>query len=368
MFYGILVAFATTLIVLFTTPTSQFVERLNAFAVASGGVQNFYQTAHDAVVGAGIDLHPPFSLLATFLVAPIAWTSLQWATYSAEQNGEIKEARSFKNQVFILVGSLIVTGVLLALLALAFERAGGTEFVYIAGAGYWSLIPEANISGFNLWPNILAVALTASPLVVLLIAFGYILNSFQIVNNCYIGVTRIMVAMSLDRLLPEWVSKVDERLHTPVNAHLVYFLASIPVIWAYNKVGGWIGLTLGVTFACGYVFAATSLAGALLPYRAKEVYEASPGAKYKLGNIPWVTILGGIGAVFGFAMVLAFLFAPQLGVLGNWNFEDFPRNLWAQIIAIAILVISAVWYFVAKAAQKRRGINVDYAFKEIPPE
>jgi hypothetical protein len=133
-------------------------------------------------------------------------------------------------------------------------------------------------------------------------------------------------------------------------------------------VGGWIGLTLGVTFACGYVFAATSLAGALLPYRAKEVYEASPGAKYKLGNIPWLTILGGIGAVFGFAMVLAFLFAPQLGVLGNWNFEDFPRNLWAQIIAIAIIVISAVWYFAAKAAQKRRGINVDYAFKEIPPE
>ena len=368
MFYGILVAFATTLIVLFSTPVAEFAARLNAFAAASGGAANWYETAREAVVAAGIDLNPPFSLLATLLVAPIAWTSVQWATSSAEQNGEIKEARSFKNQVFILVGSLIVTGILLALLAWAFERAGGTEFLYIAGAGFWSLIPEASISGFNLWPNILAIALTASPLVVILIAIGYILNSFQIVNNCYIGVTRIMVAMSLDRLLPAWVSKVNERLHTPVNAHLIYFLASIPVIWAYNKVGGWIGLALGVTFACGSVFAASSLAGALLPYTAKEVYEASPGAKYKLGNIPWVTILGGIGAVFGFAMVLAFLFAPQLGVLGNWNFEDFPKNLWSQIIAFGILLLSGVWYFIAKAAQKRRGINVDYAFKEIPPE
>ena len=430
MFYGILVAFATTLIVLFTTPQAEFVTRLNEFAVRSGGVQNFYQAARDAVVGAGIDLNPPFSMLATLLVAPIAWTSLQWATYSAEQNGEIKEARSFKNQVFILVGSLIVTGILLALLAMAFERAGGTEFVYIAGAGYWSLIPEASISGFNLWPNILAVALTASPLVVLLIAFGYILNSFQIVNNCYIGVTRIMVAMSLDRLLPEWVSKVHERLHTPVNAHLVYFLASIPVIWAYNKVGGWIGLTLGVTFACGYVFAATSLAGAVLPFRAKEVYDASPGASYKVNGLaglvlmvigaaafvwttwefaavfaatpillwlvrllglaaaagvfymfrgqlggwvrgaamPWVTALGTAGAGVGFAMVVAFLLAPQLGVLGNWDFSNLPSSLWSQIIAFGILILSAVWYFAAKAAQKRRGINVDYAFKEIPPE
>ena len=368
MFYGILIAFVTTLIVLFTTPASEFIARLNAFAVASGGVQNFYQTARDAVVAAGINLNPPFSMLGTLLVAPIAWTSLQWATYSAEQNGEIKDARSFKNQIFILVGSLIATGILLALLGWAFQRVGGTEFLYVAGAGYWSLIPEANIAGFNLWPNILAVALTASPLVVLLIAFGYILNSFQIVNNCYIGVTRIMVAMSLDRLLPEWFSKVNERYHTPVNAHLAYFLASIPVIWAYNKIGGWVGLTLGVTFACGYVFAASSLAGALLPYTAKEVYEASPGAKYKLGKIPWVTILGGIGALLGFAMVFAFLFAPQLGVLGNWNFEEFPKNLWAQIIAFAIVLLSAIWYGVVKWAQKRRGINVDYAFKEVPPE
>lgn len=358
MFYGILVAFATTLIVLLTTPTSEFVSRLNAFAVASGGVENFYQTAKDAVIAAGIDLNPPFSLLATLLIAPIAWTSLQWATYSAEQNGEIKDARSFKSQVFILVGSLIVTGILLALLGYAFERVGGTEFLYIAGAGYWSLIPEANIAGFNLWPNILAVALTGSPLVVILIAFGYILNSFQIVNNCYIGVTRIMVAMSLDRLLPEWVSKVDERLHTPVNAHLAYFIASIPVILVYNLWGAWYSLTLGVTFACGYVFAASSLAGAVLPYRAKEVYEASPGAKYKLGNIPWVTILGGLGFIFGGAMVLSFMFVPQLGLTSGL----------AYTVVFAIILVSALWYFLAKNAQKARGINVDYAFKEIPPE
>ena len=47
----------------------------------------------DATAGdqaAGVDLNPPFSLLATLLIAPIAWTSLQWATYQQQQNGEIK--------------------------------------------------------------------------------------------------------------------------------------------------------------------------------------------------------------------------------------------------------------------------------------
>ena len=368
MWWGTLAAFVVVFIVLFATPAAEFVSRLNAFAVASGGSANFYETARAAVTGAGIDLNPPFSLLATLLIAPIAWTSLQWATYSAQQNGEIKDARSFQSQVFIMVGSLIATGLLLALLAVGIERVAGSEFLYIAGAGYWSLIPEATINGFNLWPPILAVALTGSPLVVLIIAIGYLLNGFQIVCNCYIGMTRVMVAMSLDRLLPEWLSKVDERLHTPVNAHLAYFLASIPVILAYNLVPGWIGLTLGVTFGCGYVFVITCLAGALLPYRARELYEASPGSKYKLGNLPMITVLGILGGILGTIMVLAFLFAPQLGVLGNWNFENFPSGLWAQIIAFGIILVSAIWYIAVKNSRRSKGINVEFAFKEVPPE
>jgi basic amino acid/polyamine antiporter, APA family len=368
IFWGTILCFATVFIVLFTTPASQFVERLNAFAVASGGAPNFYETAVVAVQNAGIDLHPPYSLMATLLIAPIAWTSLQWATYSAQQNGEIKDARSVRSQTFVMVGSLIVTGLLLALLAVGLERVAPPEFLTVAGAGYWSLIPEANINGFNLWPPIIAVALAASPIVVLLIAVGYLLNSFQIVCNCYIGMTRILVAMSLDRLLPEWFSKVHEKYHTPMNAHLAYFLASIPVILAYNLVPGWIGLTLGVTFGCGYVFVLTCIAGSLLPYRAKELYEASPAAKYKLFGKPLITVVGILGGIIGILMVAAFLTAPQLGVLGNWNFEDFPNNLWAQIIAFGIILISLVWYLLVKRAQKARGINVDFAFKEIPPE
>jgi amino acid transporter len=358
MIVGTLLAFVTMLIVLFTGNPSTSMAHIDSFAKAISGVDNFVQTAIDASVAAGIDLNPPFSLLATLLVAPIAWTSLQWATYSAQQNGEIKNARSFNSQLFIIVGSLIFTGILLALLAWALEKAVGTEFLYVAGAGYWSGVGEATVAGFWLWPNIIAVALTASPLVVLIIGIGYILNSHQIVHNCYIGMTRVMVAMSLDRLLPEFISKVDEKRHTPANAHWVYFIASIPVILVYNLWGAWYALTLGVTFACGYVFVITCLAGALLPYRAKDVYDASPGAKYKLGNIPWVTILGAVGFVLGGVMLIMFMFYSQLGL----------TSALAYSVVFGVLAVSWIWYMIVKSAQKSRGINVDYAFKEIPPE
>ncbi|NUQ83436.1 MAG: APC family permease [Anaerolineales bacterium] len=358
MIAGTILAFFTMLVVLFAGSPSTSMAAIDRFALAVGGASNFVQTARDASVAAGVDLNPPFNLLFTILVAPIAWTSLQWATYSAQQNGEIKNARSFNSQLFIIVGSLIFTGILLALLAAALEKAVGTEFLYIAGAGYWAGVGEATIAGFWLWPNIIAVALTASPLIVIIIGLGYILNSHQIVHNCYIGMTRVMVAMSLDRLLPEWISKVDEKRHTPVNAHLAYFLASIPVILLYNLHPNWVNLTLGVTFACGYVFVITCLAGALLPYRAKEVYEASPGAKYKIGNTPLVTVLGVIGFILGGAMVLMFMLYSQLGLTSTL----------AYMVVFGVLLFSAVWYFIAKNAQKSKGINVDYAFKEIPPE
>jgi len=77
-----------------------------------------------------------------------------------------------------------------------------------------------------------------------------------------------------------------------------------------------------------------------------------------LGNTPWVTILGVIGAVFGFAMVFSYLLVPALGLVSRLAYS----------VVFGIIAISAIWYFLAKRAQKARGINVDFAFKEIPPE
>jgi len=235
MWIAILVSFATMLVVLATTAASAVPGRLDAFSAAIGGSATFSADARAAAEAAGVTLNPAFSLIATLLIAPIAWTSLQWATYSAQQNGEIKSAGNFRSQAFIIVGALVLTGLLLALLAFVLERAVGTEFLYVAGAGYWSGVGEATLAGSYLWPNMIATAIANNPIVTLLIAFGFILNGHQIVHNCYIGMTRVMVAMSLDRLLPEMVSRVSDRLHTPVNAHVIYFLASLPVIWLYNN-------------------------------------------------------------------------------------------------------------------------------------
>jgi amino acid transporter len=361
MWYGILLAFATMLFLFFTTDPGTAQVKLNGFAAAVDGVENFFATAKAAAEAAGVNFNPPFWLFGTLMVAPIAWTSLQWATYSVEQGGEIKNAHVFRNQVFILVGSLVTTTALLVLLAVAMQRGIGSEGILVASSGYWYGVAEATIGGTFLMPNMIAIALTASPILIAIIGFGYILNSFQIVCNCYIGTTRIMVAMGLDGLLPEWFARVSPRWKTPVNAHVAYFLAAIPVIVAYNTVAEWVRWTLGVTFANGAVMTLSALAGALLPYRAAKVYAASPGAKYRFGNVPMVTVFGGLGFLTGSFMVGSFLFVKDLGLA--YSLDALP-----YYIVLGTALVGTIVYWVMRLVKARSGIKVQYAFAEIPPE
>jgi basic amino acid/polyamine antiporter, APA family len=363
MWYSILISFALMLFLFFTTNPSSFQSSINGFAGAVDGVQNFFATAKAAAAEAGVNFSPPFWLFGTLMVAPIAWTSLQWATYSVEQGGEIKNAHVFRNQVFILVGSLALTAGLLILLAMGMRGGMGQDGVLVASSGYWYGVPEAQVGGTFLMPNLLAIALTSSPILVALIGLGYIMNSFQIVCNCFIGTTRIMVAQGLDGLLPEWFSRVHPRWRTPVNAHLAYFLGAVPIILLFNLVGDWsTKWALGVTLANGTVFVLSALAAGLLPYRARSLYEASPGAKYTLGGLPVVSIIGGLGFVLGGFMLWAFLFVEDLGLAFS------GENPTPYAMVLGTILFGAIVYWIMRTVKARRGVKVQYAFAEIPPE
>ena len=65
-----------------------------------------------------------------------------------------------------------------------------------------------------------------------------------------------------------------------------------------------------------------------------------------------------IGFIGGGVMVMLFMLYPQLGLTSTL----------AYAVVFGVLIFSGIWYLLVKNAQKSRGINVDFAFKEIPPE
>ena len=360
MFIGTGVIVVIMLAQFLRTSPDQFAVAINHFNGIVDKNPHYYTWLQHDVSSTGFNISPKFALGATLLAAPIAWTSTQWATYSVEQGGEIKGARVFKNQMFIIVGSLIAVGIVLALIAWAEQRAVGTGFFNAASASYYGAISKSGtgIGSVLPFPGVLAIVISPNPIITVLVAFGFMLASLQITCNCYIGCTRIMVGMSLDRTLPAWFSKVSSRFRTPVNAHVVYF--ALGVLWCigYNYSASWYSLTLGVTFAAGYVFVFSSLAAALLPYRAKALYEAAPGASLKLLGIPLVTIFGLIGFVAGMGAEIAFVTKSGYGLKGTTPY----------IVVAAIIAACLVIYWIGRTYQKGKGIDVSYAFLEVPPE
>jgi hypothetical protein len=277
-------------------------------------------------------------LLATLGIIPIAWTSFQWSTYSAQQNGEIAEADRFWPQFFILIGSAFLVALCLTAVAHWEHKALSHAFMTAASAAYW--LQKASPDTVNFlkgvlqpFPSVLAMAASGSVAISTLIALGFIANSFQVTCNSLIGVSRILVGMSNDRVLPAFLELdvIDSRSHAPVRANWFYFLFSIPWMIAYNFVPGWSTYSLGVTFGCGYVFALSALAATRIPTKMKEFFATSTIHRW---NPRWIVVTGATGFAIGIAMVLSYLFLPQLGLTG----------MIPNIIVVGIIVASYLTY------------------------
>jgi len=286
-----------------------------------------------------------------------------WSIYSVENAGEIKSANLVRNQFKIILGSLVAVTVMLLLLGWGLNHAVGERGMIVASAGYWSGVSEATINGTPLMPNLMAIGLTTSPLIGILISIGYIFNSFQIVCNSMIGPVRILVAQSLDGLLPDWFSKVSPRWKSPVNAYLAYFVASVAWILAFNYVTDWsTKWALGVTVANGLTMTVTGLAAAFLPYRAKDIYATSPMAGKNVAGVPLLTVVGVLAFLFGGIMCYFLLTHESLGLAFS---RDNPAP---YLLIFGTLVVSALIYMIMRVMKSRQGVDVRYAFAEVPPE
>jgi amino acid transporter len=194
---------------------------------------------------------------------------------------------------------------------------------------------------------------------------GILLNALQVVFNVIIGWTRVAVAMSIDGVLPKIVSHVSPTTHTPVVAHVVFLiLGGYLYAYIYNMVPGYTTLTLAVTAVATVLYIGTAMGGAVFPRTRREVYRTSPIAKYKVGPIPLITLCGLIATGFSVWMLYWYITQPFLGIADLSKGFDGVKSL---LIMIAIFVGWSVYYFVRRAYLRSIGINLDLAYKEIPP-
>lgn len=360
MWYGFLISFATIVGLLLLTPHASFVSHFNSAVdkISSSAGSDYYDYVISYERSQGFNPSLAFSWAATLGVMPIALTSLGWVGYAQYQAGEIRQASSFRKQLFINLGGGVASALMMALLAFALTRSVG--YSWLSAAAYGSYITGNLSMPIPPWFSNLVVVLTSNPIIVVLATVGIFLNALQVVYNVYVGQTRMAFAAAMDRILPAWVFKINERTGTPVNAQLLFFvLGGVIYSYVYNFVPGWITYTLAVTAVATVMYIATSLAGALLPYRMRQEYQKSEVSRLNVFGVPLITIVGVVSAVFSAWMLYYYLTVPSLGV------ASLPSELLMLAIFLAWLVYFAVrrWY-----VKNKTGIEVDLAFKEIPPD
>jgi amino acid transporter len=167
-----------------------------------------------------------------------------------------------------------------------------------------------------------------------------------------------MFAWSFDRILPDRVSDVNERTHSPVLAVGIVLVVSI-IYLAFIVYAG--GTFLEIFYTAGIAelltFIVVALTGMVFPFRRKAMYDASPIAG-KIAGIPTLTLV----ALASLAVYILF-FVPLL--TNNALGANTPKGIGATIV---IALISIVLYPISYVINRSRGVDLGLAFRQLPPE
>ena len=145
-----------------------------------------------------------------------------WPNWGSTLYGEVRGATDFKRNLWGMAGALIMTTVLAIVFLLLINKTITWDFYMKANAAWWgSLWGTSSVpSPLPIWPYPALLAAFISPNrifqlgVVLLMSLWW----FGWAGTVFLSSTRVIFAASFDRLLPEKVSEVNPRTHTPVIA------------------------------------------------------------------------------------------------------------------------------------------------------
>jgi len=336
-----------TIGVLLSGSRSSFTNNFDSYIGKPGS----YQAVIDAATKAGWTSSPvAFGATLTLLVWPLL--PLLGAIQSIGIGGEIK--RVTRSQILGIFAALAVATVLLVAVALLSDRVFGTDFQ--GAIAFNTLSGVSPATSITPWFTLLASLLANNPVITIIIAGTMCLWPFFWVPLELAYVDRSMLAWSLDRMAPEKLGYVSDRYHTPVVAIVVCMIVAIAFLALYAFTP-WFG-TLSLIEALSIIWGACMLVGALMPYLKRDVWAKSPAAKYQIAGVPLITISGLLGTA-AFAYVIYLLWNDTVAA-GHTNLS--------VGVQLGLFAAGLVAFLAVKYVRARRGVDIAYAFKEIPVE
>ncbi len=295
------------------------------------------------------------TITATFVGTIFSFLNLTGYFFSVYFSGEVKNVQ--KSQLVAVVGGAIIFSAIMWVAYAAIYYGMGRDFfgaisyLYMTGSESYTLPFVAP------FPQFLMPYMTSDPILIFLVGLGFAMAPLAAGLAYIFLITRNIFAWSFDRVVPTKLSALDRRYNSPYIALILVVIVSMiaQAFWLYTN---WLTyMAYGIT-ALFLGSAITGIAGAVFPYRRKDLFEAAPAmVKKKFGSLPVMTLLGVLTFLVSVFVAVATLLPAYIGTI---NYTYVGVIILTYAVAIAI-------YFASSAYRKKK-IPLELTFKEIPPE
>jgi APA family basic amino acid/polyamine antiporter len=330
---------------------SGFIHDFNAYAANLGTP---HASAALTASAAKAGFHPSqFSFKASLRSVSVFWFVYGFLYSSTYFAGEIRLQR--RTHLKSMPGAVFVAVVAMILLALAF-----THFATYTFNGELGLANPASYgfsAGAPAYPEVVGIA-SGSAVWSTLVILGFTAGLFIWLPQTLMLVSRSMFAWSFDRIMPERLSWVESRTRSPLIAVAIIMLLIVASTAIYSFTTWFTTLTveLGVSFT----MVCTAIAAIVLPFRHPDLVASSPYAR-RVAGVPLFTLVGAL-ALLGFLSAIAvLLWDPASGT----SLAKDPGKL---ELSVLVYVVGFAIYYASKAIRRRQGIELELAYRELPPE
>jgi amino acid transporter len=335
-----------------------FIAGLNANLPALYNVPqlDYYTATIEAGQAAGTIFGPlgTVALGASMALIPMMVFFNLWPNWGSTLYGEVRGASDYKRNFWGMAWAIIVTALLALIFFALINKTLGWDFYINANGAFWSNVFYGTDVPIPVWPYPVQFAtfLTSSRLLQGVIIFLVGMWWFGWSGTVFLSSTRVIFAAALDRMLPEWVSKIQPGTKTPVNALLLMVVPSviISILYAYNIVS-FRSIVLDATLVIAITFFGTTLAAILLPWRQKKIFDGSPIARYTMPAwVSWiVTILFAVTSAY--MIYLMFTYAGQ--VTAQWADQTGLTQLMIGIVGLLSVFNAGLLIYVTVFALRK---------------
>jgi len=350
------------------------------------------KAASDAGLTSGFSFGPvsPDSGILTwplFLMGGIMLFQFIGFQYSAYISGEVRG--NVKRGILIAVlGALAMAVLMNSIYAEVLGRKLGMDAQTAWSALWWGYIDPAK-AGVALpmgYPNYFqlmgAVAHPELWPIWTVVGAASTLFPFLLMPVYVVFISRVALAWSLDRQVPEWFGAVSERLRAPVNAIAATLVMGVVFLflWAF-PVLKWIGLEgLAPSSDAALDGKLNLAASAWFTVLASALSWIMPGVNAVLARFtrpdlvkdaPWIRYLWVIGAIWLAFTVLLYWFAGVVPIYntisGGAEALAYLNSSGATFVGV-ILVVGIVWYVIQAIRNRQAGVQTELMYQMLPPD